>query len=191
MADETVDEYEFKDRSTGLIVWGSLIVLAGFGLILYTLAGSGFRLLELSTGGGSPDLMLNEMKKEQLRLYYSSKIFTEIFYGIPAIILGVGSILRRTAARQSLEALSLIGAVCGLTYCLEEFFFACFSNGGLPTGPGLQGVLIFALIWLSQFLSFVAVPLYVRRFYADSHTVVTCRFHDPGVQPLCHLPAHP
>ena len=56
MTGEPIDEYNFEDRSNGLIAWGTVIALAGFGWAIFSLARTGSTLIGLQPGGNATGL---------------------------------------------------------------------------------------------------------------------------------------
>jgi hypothetical protein len=163
----------YKDRKTGLVLFGILQILAGCGCLFF-LAIMGITMAASATLEGDPDLQIDAI----------SMVPGLVIYGLAAILffwLGIGSILARRWARALSLMLSWFGLLVGVCALVGVAFFM----------PGMEGIdeeaqmaatigMIFALVVL--FLLFVLVPALQILFYGSKNVKATCEARDPKIR---------
>jgi hypothetical protein len=174
---------EFKDRSTGLLVFGVLDILLGAGwLLLMALAVLG-QFISARTTGVEPNLHMI--------------VPVVVTYGGLAVILvwlGIGSIKRRRWARALLLILAWSGLIVGvlaggmMLFLLPRIFRAGLaSDQGMPPGA-LVMVMLFMLLFIGVLL--IVIPGVMVFFYGSRHVKATCEASDrqPCWTDACPLP---
>lgn len=159
---------EYKDRRSGLIAFG--ILLIALGCLCALVLAMMFIALSLAP---QPTEALNRQTLG----------FGVAFYGLISaalIWLGVGSILCRRWAR----ALVLIGSWCFLiSGVISLGFFAVFARRIFAQAADLAGPLSMATIWIfiAVFLGifFIILPAAMVLFYQSPHVKATCEARDP------------
>jgi hypothetical protein len=173
---------QFKDRRTGLMVFGILEILMGGICVLFMLL---MLVGSVMTGAVAGP-------KEQVRMLAPAGAV----YGMIAAILitlGSGSILCRRWAR----ALSLVLAwswliIGGLAWVLYAFFLPKFlgaAGGPQPLPEGARTVITIVVLAFMG-LVFVAVPGVMVLFYRSVNVLATCEARDPVTRwtDACPLP---
>jgi hypothetical protein len=159
---------EFKDRSTGLILFGILVIILGClcGLFVpLTVVG---QVMSAKMTGGAPN--------------YRMAIPGVLMYGLLAVSfvwLGVGSIRCRRWARALLLILSWSWLLIGVIAIGFLFFLAPRIMEGLPAEAKAVALVVAAVIWT---IIFVAVPGVLVGFYQSKHVKATCDARDPVVR---------
>lgn len=177
----------FKDRSTGLTIFGILTVLGGiisgfFALLTFVVR---------SMPTGTPGSPLN-------RSLLAPVIIKQVLLAVALIWLGIGSIKARRWARAILLIFSwtslAIGVVALGFMALMASHFLEVMRSVRPAGqPELsESVQLGALVFMGAFLSFrfVAIPLVWGLFYSSKHVKATCEARDPVIRwtDRCPLP---
>jgi hypothetical protein len=163
---------EFKDRSTGLLVFGILdIVLAAGCLLMIALMILGQVISARTTG-----------MAQSLRMV----AFAAGIYGGLAVALawlGIGSINRRRWARALLLILSWSWLVMGILsegmmVFLLPRILSTGQTGGQETPPGfVLGMMIIVMLFTG--VLFIAVPGVMTFFYGSRHAKATCEARNP------------
>ena len=166
----------YKDRSTGLTIFGILTLLLGGGCGLFALAMS-VSLLKIRAAGAPPVSVWGILSAFGI-------------YGglaVALIWLGIGSIQKRRWARALLLIFSWSWLVLGIFMTAITPFFMAGVLATLPpnaeTGqpslpPGaITGIVIFMVIILLVF--FVLAPALWVFFYQSRHVKATCEACDP------------
>lgn len=173
----------YKDRSTGLMVFGILEVL--FGLLCLLLAGlmvfSQAMLLQNAQGGVTPRGLL-------------PAILVYVVMAVAFFWLGIGSMLRRRWARSLLIILGWAWLSLGLlsvptTVWMTSRMLSTGKMGtqALPAGA-LTLIITFQIGFMLLFL--VVVPVALLVFYHSRHVLETCLRSDPTPRwtDACPLP---
>ena len=162
----------YKDRRTGLIVFGIFAILVGaFCALLVPLAFFG-----------------QMMAARQLGTTFdaSAAVVSAVVYGLLAaglIWLGVGSVLARRWARALLLCLGWIGLVIGLI-SLPAVFGVMNSIGDIlraqdpSVSPGKVSTVRSVLLAIA-FIIYIAIPGAAVLFYRSAHVRHTCEVRDP------------
>lgn len=169
----------FRDRSTGLKVFGVIQIILGAFASLF---------IPLSLLGA---LMSRRLSDTAMPIgTYLQTCLTYAALAIVLIILGIGSLRLRRWARALtliLSWISLIGGVLA-TILITAFLPAAFAAGlrraadanpnagSLPTGVTAV-ILTLVIIFFAIFL--VAIPLSFVLFYSRKDVAETCQHHDP------------
>ena len=167
---------EFKDRRTGLIVFGILEILLGcLCALLVPLMILG-QIMSAQATGGAPS--------------YRMAIPGMVVYGMWAVTfiwLGIGSIGCRRWARALLLILSWSWLVVGVTAIGCLFFLAPKMMAALPPGPRTVALIIAGVFWT---VIFIAIPGALVMFYQSKHVKATCDARDSVVRwtDRCPLP---
>ena len=162
----------YKDRRTGLIVFGVFAILIGaFCALAVPLAFVG-QLMAAKRSGTEFDL--------------SSAVISSVVYGLMAVLmiwLGVGSILARRWARALLLCVGWIGLVIGVI-AMPTVYFAMSSVGetlraqGQAVPPGTLAIIKFFAI-ATTFVIYIVIPGIAVLFYRSPHVKHTCEVRDP------------
>jgi MFS family permease len=174
---------QFKDRRTGLIVFGILEILCGtFCLLVIPLMIAG-QTMAGRMGGGPP----------QFRMVVPAILV----YGLMAAIfltLGIGSIRARRWARAFSLILGwswlLMGALGFVVYAfiLPKIIFK--GAAGAPNLPEPAKLIIIFIAMAVIGLVFVVLPLALVLFYRSKHVLATCEARDRMIRwtDRCPLP---
>jgi hypothetical protein len=168
----------YKDRSTGLAIFGILTLLLGClaGLFVPLMLFSQMAAARANPGAGNLAAMLPAM----------------VVYGLLAVALiwlGIGSVQTRRWARALLLIFSWAWLVMGIfaitgmalvmPRMLENVTTAGVSNGtanqALPPGA-LTGIMVVMLLFLGVF--FIVLPAIWIFFYSSRHVKATCEARD-------------
>jgi hypothetical protein len=177
----------YKDRSVGLIIFGSLTILMGCLaalMILFMLIG-----MAAATRTQSPSAPI------------STILPVTLIYGILGVVLvwlGIGSIMARRWARALLLIFSWSSLVMGLFVLIFMAFFipkilaGLHSAGttGQPAMPPMAIGMIMVFTGLILGIFFIVVPGIWAFFYNSRHVKATCEARDPVARwtDACPLP---
>jgi hypothetical protein len=180
----------YTDRSTGLIVFGVILIILGlFALMFIPLALLGAMMARKVNGGGMP-------------LGYNL-LNTSVYAvaGIVFLCLGVGSIQARRWGRDLTLVTSCLWLAYGilgtimLTAVLPSTFLAGFRMAAAQNpkaGPVPAGVMAVILTLMIAFFAFflVVLPVIFVAFYRRADVAETCRHRDakPRWTEKCPLP---
>ena len=178
---------EFKDRRTGLLVFGILeILLGGLCVLLLVLLFVVFALAASSARTATPGGFgfVSEVDWHGMSL-------AAVMYGLLSVVfiwLGIGSILCRRWARTLSLILSwswLLGGISAL--CLFVAFGRAIITKGVTT-PAAN--LIMGIILIPQAILLVALPAAMIFFYQSRHVKATCEARDqtPRWTDACPMP---
>jgi hypothetical protein len=173
----------YKDRRTGLIVFGIFAVIIGAICALF---------VPLMIFG-----QLINARKLGTDFDPSAALISSFVYGVMAVAmiwLGVGSILARRWARALLLCLGWIGLITGVL-AMPAVFLAMDSIGdtlraqGQTVPPATLAVIKFFAI-ATTFVIYIAIPGIAVLFYRSPHVKHTCEMRDPIVRwtDRCPLP---
>lgn len=163
---------QFKDRRTGLVMFGILeIILGVFCLLMVGLMVLG-------------QLMLSQSSKPEFNLgAFLPAAATYLLLAASFVWLGIGSIQCRRWAR----ALTLILAWCWLSVGLVAVPFmgyvlprmmANMSQNGQAIPPGMKvAIVVFQLLFMSFVM--IVIPAVLVFFYRSPHVKATCDLRDP------------
>jgi hypothetical protein len=164
----------YKDRSTGLMIFGILTVLLG------CLAGLGVRLM----------LLGQAVTPANAKMGFSSLLPVISIYvvlGIALVWLGIGSIMARRWARALLLIFSWSWLALGLVEMVAMAFIMPKVLGNLPStgtaghpalaGAAMDGVLV--VMFLIFAVMFVILPAIWTFFYSSRHVKATCDARNP------------
>ncbi len=174
---------DFKDRRTGLIVFGILeMVLGGLAALMIPLMLLGQLLTAATTHEPQP-----------LRLIIPGVIF----YALVAVALiwfGIGSCKARRWARALSLTLAWSWLAIGVvTMAAMAFLLPDIFNAAQPQGRALPESARLAVLLVTMLFTgalFVAVPAVLVVFYASRHVRATCEARDPVARwtDACPLP---
>ena len=167
---------EFKDRRTGLKIFGVLTILLGAmcaGLVPFMILGQTIN----AKATGTP-------------VRISDVLFMVVSLGGMAtalVWLGIGSIMLRRWARALLLIGSASGLVTGLFGMVGMAFvlpqFSALIQAGQPAGrpPLPEAAKAIAMIFMGGtiFMIYVVLPTVWLLFYRSPHVKATCEAHDP------------
>jgi uncharacterized membrane protein len=175
---------EYRDRATGLIVFGVFEILLGALCLLLAL------LMPLS-------LMMASRQTGALRPLVGL-IFGTGFYALAGTVLvwlGIGSLLARRWARALWVCLSGVGLGVGLMSTPFMIYVAAqfprvMASQGQPALPA--AALLIARVFMIGFmlLFYIVIPAALFFFYRSPHVKRTCEVRDPRVRwtDCCPLP---
>lgn len=168
----------FKDRKTGLIVFGSLLIVIGAFFLLTTLVS----VLSQAVLAGRPE---SAGRFEQRALL--SSILSSGLFATAGIWLGIGSILSRRWARAIILCCSWFGLVVGIAmsalfiWMLPEF--AASMQSADKTGqamPELAVTVMKITMVVFLLLFYVILPGALILFYRSPHVKATCEARNPA-----------
>lgn len=163
---------QFRDRRTGLLIFGILEILLGAACLLMV----GIAFLG--------QVMLSRKQETALnsRMLLPA-IFVYFALAGAFVWLGIGSILCRRWARALLLILAWIWLCIGVfTVPLTAFFMPRILSSPPPNGQALPhglliGIMVFQLIFIT--LTMVVLPGALVLFYQSRHVKATCEARDP------------
>src|SRR5438105_3688338 len=177
---------DFKDRKTGLVIFGILTLLLGGLCALF---------VPLMFFGQAMAAKAGAPQNNQ------AIIPAIVIYGILAIVLvwlGIGSIMRRRWARALLLIFAwgwLIVGVIAMTvmaFVLPQIMESAgsVSSNGQPQLPAAAKSLMVVIPMVIMAVIYVILPCAWVLFYRSSHVKATCEAYDPNVRwtDRCPLP---
>jgi hypothetical protein len=177
----------YKDRSTGLIIFGVLTILLG------CLAGLLVLLILVGQAASA--------RTTGTPATFSTILPAASIYGVLAVALvwlGIGSIMARRWARALLLIFSWSWLVMGLFVVVIMAFFipkmlANMSSSGTTDHPAMSSVMIDTMMitmLLTSGVFFVILPAVWTFFYNSRHVKATCETRDPVTRwtDACPLP---
>ncbi len=181
----TVDSSDFKDRKTGLVVFGILsIILGGFCALMVPLMILGMiasRVLDNSAAAPmSPAMMI-----PGVLLYVLAAVWF--------IWMGIGSVKAQRWARALILVSSWLWLICGIS----GLFFMLLLMPDMYEKMGESGQMpeVVARIMKYVMMAFmtvfyVIIPAVLVLFYGSKNVKATCEFRDPRVRwtDKCPLP---
>jgi hypothetical protein len=174
---------EFKDRRTGLVLFGVLEIVIG----LFALAGAGFSSLALvlTPPAGAP----------QGGQGVAAGIAIYLLAAACFLTLGIGSILARRWARALMLVVSWLWLVVGVLSLVAMVFLLpmvrtvtgrAFEQAAAqqpPAGPvpdpALVGAVVLGCAVVFVVLFYIALPAIFILFYRSPHVRATCEARDP------------
>jgi len=185
---ETVSVPDFKNRSTGLTIFGILTLLMGciVGLMVPLM------LVGMAAGAAAKN---PNMPPTPL----SGFLCGVLLYGglaVALVWLGIGSIMARRWARALMVIFSWAWLVCGIIMVivmgliLPKIWENMPAQNGRPAMPpgAITAMTIFMVLFMSFF--FVLLPAIWTFFYSSRHVKATCEMRDPVMRwtDACPLP---
>jgi len=173
----------YKDRRTGLIVFGVLAIIIGACCAL---------LVPLAILG-----QIIAARRHGTDIDFSAALIGAAVYGLLALVLiwlGVGSVLLRRWACALLLCLGWIGLIIGLI-AMPAVFIAMNSIGDTlraqgQTVPPVTLAVIKLITITTTFVIYIVIPGAAVLFYRSPHVRQTCEARDPVVRwtDRCPLP---
>jgi len=171
-----MEPVSFKDRSTGLKIFG--VILTGLGALC------GLMTLLLILGG----LMMSHSSANALPPIYTSgppsMVLPVLIYSVLTIVqiwLGVGAFLAKRWARTLIMILSWSGIYIGVLMAVLFGFFAknfTLPPGGPPNAAAIQAVgMAFMAVFFGIF--FIALPASMAWFFTKQDVKLTCEERHP------------
>lgn len=168
---------EFKDRRTGLMIFGILLIILGCCVGLMVPLMMVGQVMAQRTAG---------VEATPMRLLLPALLFY-VGLAVAFIWLGIGSAMCRRWARALLLIISwmwLLGGSCGLValaFVLPRFFAGPLP-GAQPGQPGIPesarlGIMVF--VFAFSFVIYVLIPGLLVFFYQSRHVKTTCEVRDP------------
>ncbi|MHC4463927.1 MAG: hypothetical protein ACYS9C_08565 [Planctomycetota bacterium] len=183
--EETLQSSDFKDRKTGLVVFGILqIILGGFCALMVPLTiFSMIALTVLDNSAATP--MRPTMMIPALLIY--------VLLAVWFICMGIGSIKARRWARALVLVSSwlwLIGGIGGLIFLLllmPDMYDQMGESGKVP--PEVARIMKYVMTAFMTVL-YVIIPAVLVLFYGSKNVKATCEFRDSRVRwtDKCPLP---
>jgi len=181
----TLESSDFKDRKTGLVVFGILsIILGGFCALMVPLMIFGMiasRVLDNSAAAPmSPAMMI-----PGVLLYVLAAVWF--------IWMGIGSVKTRRWARALVLVTSWLWLICGIgglffmLLLMPDMYNQMGESGQMP--PGVAHIMkYFMMGFMTVF--YVIIPTVLVLFYGSKNVKATCEFRDPRVRwtDKCPLP---
>ena len=174
---------DYKDRSTGLIVFGILGILMGMGCALIApIAYFGPAIAAARTGAAVD--------------HHTAFAGAALYGGLAVafIWLGIGSILARRWARAIILCLSWFTLIIGLVALPAEYFAlgsigSHLQPGGRPMAPAAL-FLVRTITLATTSIIYIVIPGVAVLFYRSRHVRHTCEVRDPMTRwtDRCPLP---
>ena len=179
--EEIVPRPDFKDRKTGLVVFGILEIILGGFCALFML----FMLASFFLKISSAVTMNSGMRISSALLYAMLAVWF--------IWMGIGSIKARRWARALLLVSSwiwLIGGICGLIFILIVMpdMYDKMAQSGKITEKMAQ-IMKYVMLGFMAFV-YIVMPGALVLFYGSRNVKATCEFRDPRIRwtDKCPLP---
>ena len=163
----------FKDRTVGLVVFGSVEVLLG-GLCALLIPLMVFAALIPQPGGSATGL---RMMLPAIAIYAMAAVFF--------IWIGIGSILARRWARAVMLVCSLMWLIGGVMGMIVWIWMMPNMFDQVPPGQQMPPEMMLVMQILMGGLMgciYLILPLAFVLFYRSKHVWATCRFRDPKVR---------
>jgi hypothetical protein len=177
MVDSSPPSTAYKDRSTGLIVFGALTILLGCACALFVPLMLLSQIMSAKATGTPPN--------------FSVLLPAVSVYGVMAVALvwlGIGSIKARRWARALLLIFSWSWLVMGIVMLIAMAFLmpkllANVAATGSTGHPPMSGMMTTVIIVMLGFFGvfFVIVPGIGAFFYGSRHVKATCEARNPAV----------
>jgi len=160
---------DFKNRSTGLVVFG--IFLLVISLLSFLMAAFIPLAMIMTRYADIPGAVQVDL------VTVIPGVIVYALIGILFAVLGSGSILARRWARALILVLSWLWVACGVFSLLSISFVlaGAFEDQNLP--PGTLNILL-AVFLIFYCLLFLVIPLCFIFFYRSPHVKATCEFRD-------------
>ena len=184
---EVVAGSEFKDRKTGLVVFGILGIIAGALCVLTALG------MVLGIVGGAHAATQPAADPDMTAKTMISAVVVYAAMAVWFIWMGIGSIQARRWARALIVITSWLGLSSGLigfTYILllrPNPFGPMVEAGKMPPAAAMMAT---AFLLGAMFVLYIIVPGILVLFYGSKHVKATCERRDPHVRwtDKCPLP---
>jgi hypothetical protein len=164
----------FKDRKTGLVIFGIFHIIIGAFcalFMLFTIVGA----MALRNLGGSTGAV---MSVGQMILF----VFLYLLLVVWFVWMGIGSILARKWARTSILITSWLWLIGGLIGFIAILLFMPAIFSFLAAGeeiPGEAAVIVQSMVTALWLFMFIAIPGAFVLFYSSRHVKATCEQKDP------------
>ncbi|MBU0679690.1 MAG: hypothetical protein KJ626_16430 [Verrucomicrobia bacterium] len=164
----------FKDRKTGLVVFGILKILFG-GVCLLMVPLMVFAMIAAKSAGGEVAPATNASMMIPGVLFY-------LLLGIWFIWMGIGSIMARRWARALILVSSWLWLVCGaggllfMVFMMPGMYDRMGETGQIPTSVVLV-MKVVMLVFMTLF--YVLIPGILVLFYSRRNVKLTCEARDP------------
>lgn len=163
---------EFKDRSTGLLVFGVLDIILGAGCLLMVALMILGQIISTHTTGMEPNLRM---------IIPAAAIYVAL--AVALAWLGIGSIKRQRWARALLLILSWSWLAVGIIAEVAMLFmlpmtFRAGQAGDQKMPPGaFVAVMLITLLFMG--VLFIVIPGVMVFFYGSRHVKATCEARNP------------
>jgi hypothetical protein len=183
--EETAESPHFKDRKTGLVVFGIIqIIFGGLSALIAPMMVLGVIVQNVSEGGPAAPVNANMMVAGVL-LY--------MLLAVWFITMGIGSIKARRWARALILVTSWLWLVSGTgAFILILLFMPDMYSQMAASGQIPQQALRTMKYVMTAFMlvAYVIIPAALVLFYGSKNVKATCEFRDPVVRwtDKCPLP---
>lgn len=167
-------EVAFRDRKTGLVIFGIFHIIIGAFCVLFmlfTIVGAmALRNLGESTGAA--------MSVSQMLLV----VFLYLLLAVWFVWMGIGSILARKWARALILIAAWLWLICGLLGLIFILLFMPALFSSLAAGeeiPREAVVIAQAIVTAFLVFIFIVIPGAFVLFYSSRHVKTTCEQRDP------------
>jgi MFS family permease len=164
----------FKDRKTGLIIFGIFHIIIGAFCVLFMLS----TIIGAMALRNLGETTTAAMSVGQMILFVSLYPLLAVWF----VWMGIGSILARKWARALILITSWLWLICGIIGLIAILLFMPDIFGPLTTGeeiPREAAVIVQTIV--TAFLAFIliVVPGAFVLFYGSRHVKATCEQRDP------------
>jgi hypothetical protein len=183
--EEIMQSSDFKDRKTGLVVFGILQIILG-GLCALIVPFMVIGMIASAARGDSSAPPINTSMMIPGILFY-------VLVAVWFIWMGIGSIKARRWARALILVSSwlwLICGICGLVFMLllmPQMYDRMGQSGQMP--PEMAAVMKYVMMGFMT-VFYVIIPAVLVLFYGSKNVKATCEFRDSQVRwtDKCPLP---
>jgi hypothetical protein len=183
--EEIIQSSDFKDRKTGLVVFGILqIIHGGFFALMVPLMIIG--MIASAARGDSSAPPINTSMMIPGILFY-------VLVAVWFIWMGIGSIKARRWARALILVSSWLWLICGtgglifMLLLMPQMYDRMGQSGQMP--PGVAAVMKYVMMGFMT-VFYVIIPVVLVLFYGSKNVKATCEFRDSQVRwtDKCPLP---
>jgi hypothetical protein len=183
--EEIMQSSDFKDRKTGLVVFGILqIILGGFCALMVPFMVIGMIASAALRNSSAPPINTSMM---------IPGILFYVLAGVWFIWMGIGSIKARRWARALILVSSWLWLICGtgglifMLLLMPQMYDRMGQSGQMP--PGAVVVMKYVMMGFMT-VFYVIIPAVLVLFYGSKNVKATCEFRDSQVRwtDKCPLP---
>jgi hypothetical protein len=176
MTEAIAPPIEFKDRSTGLTIFGIVVILLGCmsAFVSFVIIATPFLPQGLGTQHEMPPFRL---LLPGILMYFG--------VAIAFIWLGIGSLLGRRWARTLLLVTGWLWLAAGIMSMINTAFMFPAMLGAMPGADQIQPVMkqvILVVAAAFQSIFYVIIPGSIVLFYKSPHVKATCESRDPVIR---------
>jgi hypothetical protein len=170
-------EVVFKDRKTGLVIFGIFHIIIGAFCALFML----FTIVGTMALRNLGETTVAAMSVGQMILV----VFLYLLLAVWFVWMGIGSILARKWARALILITSWLWLICGLIVLIFILVFIPAMFSQMAAGeeiPGEAAVIVQSIVTAFLAFIFIVIPGAFVLFYSSRHVKATCEQRDRQVR---------